>query len=58
MENKKRYIMIECHEKDREMLVKASKIFSVGLSSFCRIAGLEKAREILNNTSEVNSQIA
>jgi RNA polymerase-interacting CarD/CdnL/TRCF family regulator len=48
MGNKKRYIMIELHEKDRDILVRASKIFSIGLSSFCRIAGLEKAREILN----------
>jgi uncharacterized protein (DUF1778 family) len=55
MEKQKRYIMIECHDKDRDVLVKASKIFSVGLSSFCRIAGLEKARAILNK-QEVTAQ--
>lgn len=43
-------ILIE--EKDKELVIRASKIVALPYSSFCRSASVEKARNILKENLE------
>lgn len=40
-------IQIKINQSEKDMIKKASKILSIGYSTLCRQASIEKAREIL-----------
>lgn len=43
----KQYIIIECSPEEKKTIIDASKIMTIGHSTFARIYAIEKARNIL-----------
>lgn len=45
-------IQFKINNEEKELIEKASKLLTLGFSTFSRMAALEKAREILNKNSK------
>ena len=52
MEIQKTQIQIKISVEEKKIILEASKILSIGYSTFCRSFALEKARQILKENKE------